>query len=358
MFEPLIDTKVTPKRRKVENLAYKSLKLFPKLAFTLLRLFALNEFEKDFSHWLKQSNSYKSKHRIKGRIDGTFTGKKYAKEMPFIKKLYDYVNSCYIKTHTLYIFVVSIDNKDYIVDFELVKKKKKGSNKIAKQMINRFVSALNEKNSFLHYCRLSLDGAWGNGDMLLYLYKKGFKYVSVKSGGKDLVHYNNEKISLKELERRLSTETTGFKKFNPKRRLKGDYISITVDLVNTNLSIRIVLRRFYSQSNGYRYLMLLSPCLSIYDYQIAQCYEGRWGVEECIKETKQVTKIEDYSFHSETADNIEMFISLRFCLYMVLNWYRVEYCRPSKTSLYKVAEYFKHYFNDIGGNSMWKLFSG
>ncbi len=46
MFEPLIDKKNTLKRRKVKNLAYNSLKLFPKLAFILVRLFARNEFEK------------------------------------------------------------------------------------------------------------------------------------------------------------------------------------------------------------------------------------------------------------------------------------------------------------------------
>lgn len=340
MFVCLIDKQITPKRSRVENLVYKALKLFPTLAFTLLRQFALNEFESDFSLWLKKSASSKSKHRIKVRIDGTFTGKKYANKMPFIKKLYDYVNACYIKTHTLYLLVVSIGKKDFIMDFELVKDKKKGNNKIAKSMLNRLISSLNDAPKFLHYCRLSLDGAWGNGDMLLWLSEMGFKYAVVKSGGKDLVHYNGENISLKNLERRLSTETNDFTKFNPKHRLKGDYISVTVDLVNTNLTIRIVLRRFYSQNNGYRYLMLLSPCLSIYDYQIVQCYEGRWGVEDCIKANKQVTKIKEYSFHSNTDDNIEMFISLRFCLYMVLNWYRVEYCRYSKTSLYKVAESF------------------
>ncbi len=223
---------------------------------------------------MKQLDSYKSKHRIKGRIDDTFTGKKYAKKMPFIKKLYDYVNSCYIKTHTLYIFVVSIDHKDYIVDFELVKKEKKGSNKIAKHMINRFINLLRDKKSSLHYCRLSLDGAWGNGKMLLWVSKMGFKYAAIKSGGKDLVYYNGEKISLKKLKKRLSDKTTDFKSFNTKHCLKGDYIGVTVDLVNTNLRIRIVLIRFKSKNGNYRYLMLLSPCLSIYDYQIAQCYEG------------------------------------------------------------------------------------
>jgi hypothetical protein len=39
-----------------------------------------------------------------------------------------------------------------------------------------------------------------------------------------------------------------------------------------------------------------------------------------------------------------MFLSLRFCLYMTLNWYRIEHCRPSKASLYDVADRFRDFF--------------
>lgn len=361
MFECLLSNNETPKRRLVENLVYKALKLFPKLAFTLLRTFAVNEFNNDFDLWLKKSDSYKSKNKIKVRIDSTFTGRKYGTKIPSLKKLYDYVNNCYIKTHTLYILLLSIGNKDFIVDFELSKKdrKERGSNKVCKDMLSRLINTVTNKDSFFHYCRLSLDGAWGNGDMLNWLSEKGFNYVSIKSGGKDLIVYKDGIIiSLKDLERFLSTKNEYYKQFNPKHNLEGDYFSITVKLYNTGLPIRIVLRRFISNRKGYRYLMLVSPNTAIYDYQIAQSYEGRWGIEDCIKSNKQITKIQDYSYHSEKETNIEMFLSLRFCLYMILNWYRVEYCKPKCTSLYKLEERFKYYLNSIGYKEMWKLFSG
>ncbi len=362
MFRPLLDKKETPKKSRVENLAYKALKMFPKMAFVLIRLFSIRELKKDYEEWLKKSPSTKSKKKFKARIDGTKSGKKYAKKMPALKLLYDYVNHCKIKTHTIYLFVVSLGYKDYIVDFKLVKKDKDGWNKIAKVMINRFIRSIGKKKQTLKYLRISLDGAWGNGNMLLYLYKKGFKYVAVKSGGKDLVEYNGNSYTLKAFEKFLA-KTFSFKEFTARYSLKGEYCSCIVKLISCNISIRIVLRRFKSNSKKepYRYLMLLSTNTNINevrDYQIAQIYEGRWGIEECIKCSKQVADITDYSYHSDKVTNIEMFLSLRFCLYMFLNWYRVENCRHSVTSLYKVAERFRLYFNSIGYNSIWKLFSG
>lgn len=361
MFECLIDKKNTQKRRRIENLVYKALKYFPKFfCIKLLRYYSRKELKKDYEEWLSKSHSHRSKKRLKARIDGTKTGKKYAKKMPLLKMLYDYVNRCYINTHVIYLMVVSIGNKDYIVDFRLVKKDNDSWNKIAKKMINILLRFLGKRKTTLNYLRLSLDGAWGNGDMLLYLSNKGFKYVSIKSGGKDIVNYDGQTFNLKGLESYLSKEGS-FKEFNPCHNLDGSYCSAIVHLDSKDIAIRVVLRRFVSSSKGYRYLMLLSSntdVQNVKDYQIAQCYKDRWGIEECIKECKQVVDLTEYSFHSSNANNIEMFLSLRFCLYMTLNWYRVEHCRPSKTSLYDVADRFRDFFQEIGYKEMWKLFSG
>jgi len=155
-------------------------------------------------------------------------------------------------------------------------------------------------------------------------------------------------LSLKDLERMLS-KTGSFKEFNKGHRLDGEYCAVTARLANRDLTIRVVLRRFPSKKkkDGYRYLMLLSVNTNIYDYQIAQCYKNRWGIEECIKESKQVVDLTKYSFHSETTTNIEMFLALRLICLMVLNWYRVEYCRPSRTSIWKVAKRFEYHFSAL-----------
>jgi hypothetical protein len=236
IFSCLFTMKETGNSKKQRNLAYKSLKIFPGFAIKLLRRFALKEFLNEYKIWETKSDTYKSKHKVKARIDGTKSGKKYGKMIPELERLWDYVNQCYIKTHEIYLFLVSIGHKDYIVDFLLVKKEKRdGWNKTAKRMINRQLKSLGYlKKSFLHYCRLSLDGAWGNGDMLKYLKEKAFKYVSIKSGGKDIVVYEGVEYTLKGLE-------------------------------------------FYLRTNG-KY------------FPLCQCYQGRWGIEDCIKACKEIVE--------------------------------------------------------------------
>jgi hypothetical protein len=361
MFKPLIRLKDTKTSRRIQNLAYKALKRFKRLPLRLVKHFSINELKIDLEQWLKKSDSYKSKHRIVARVDATKNGKKYAEKMPELAKLYDYVNKCYIKTHEIYIFLITIGRKHYIVDFCFVRRKKKfnkGCNDIAFRMI---IDLLNDlwkyRSEFIHYCRLSLDGAWGNGTMLSEIKGLGFQYNALKSNGKDLVEYNGKVMRLKELEKLLSTEE-GWKSFNPKHNLKGDYKSLEVKHVNEELSIKVVIRRFKSKKH-YRYLMLLCTNEKLNDFQISQCYEGRWGIEESIKELKsdKICDLTRYSFHSQGITNIVMFIALRFTCYMILNWYQVKYCRPSKTSMWKVAKGFEEFFISIGYKQIWKLFS-
>ena len=197
-----------------------------------------------------------------------------------------------------------------------------GWNKTAQRMINRILKILGKnQGDFLHHCRLSLDGAWGNGEMLQFVEKKKFRYTAIKSGGKDLVIYGEETLSLKSLEKKLLTENA-FRPFNEKHGLKGEYSSCLVQVKKTEQKIRIVLRKFKSKKK-IRTLMILSTNVNIYecyDYQIAQCYAVRWGIEECIKECKQIVDLTKYSFHSEKTANIEMFLVLRLICYMTLNW--------------------------------------
>ena len=360
-FRPLLSlNKKTKKMKELQKQSYYSLNKYSNSTMHVLYSFGRKEFTGDFRNWLSETDSYKSKNRIAIRIDGTKSGKKYGKKIPELEVLWDYVNRCKIRTHEIYIFVVSIGKKDYIVDFILVKKAhRKGWNYLAIEMIERFLNALgSQSENFIEFGRLSLDGAWGNGEMMEYIESKGFRYNAVKSGGKDIIKFFGLEMSLKNLEIYLST-FFNFKKFNPVHKLKGEYCSGTVELKEKNIPIKIVLRRFPKSKGGYRYLMILSTDLNVYDFQIAQCYCLRWGIEENIVECKQVIKITDYSYHSkEGPGNIEMFLALRFISYMFLNWYRVEHCRTSKTSIWKVADRFKEYFNDEGPKTVWKLFSG
>ncbi len=342
VFISFYSKKETKKSKALINLSYTVLrKKIRQLGYTLIRNYGLEEFKKNFTSWLTKSDSYKSKHRVKLRIDTTKTGKKYGFAIPELERLYDYVNKCHINTHELYICLISIDKKEYVLDFELVKKSNtKGDNKTAKKMIDRLIRSLGILSSpFIHYARVSLDGAWGNGEMLEYLSGKKFQYNAVKSGGNDLVCYQNDYISLKDLERALSI-TGKFKYFNEKHKLKGEYCSTNVCLKKSGLTIKVVLRRFYSEkSKEYRYLMILSVNTELYDYKIAQCYGDRWGIEECIKECKQIVDLTKYSYHSKaTTRNIELYLALKFICYMNINWYRVEYCRPALTSTWDVAK--------------------
>lgn len=347
------------KLNKVKSLAYKVLsKKLIRFAYQLIEGFALSEFKKDFQYWQTLSDSSKSKKRIAIRLDHTKSGHKYSKRMPELRKLYDYVSGSYINCHEIAVLLVSIGKKDYVVDFVLIKESHEGGyNVICQKLIKRFLNNLGGlKKDFLHYARLSLDGAYGNGTMMDFIEEKGFRYAAVKSSGKDLVEYQGNSMKLKELEQALS-QRNDFREFNPKHGLKGDFVLSIVTMKRTGQEIKVLLRRFKAKKRKYRYLLILSLDKDIEHYQIAQCYQRRWKIEDCFKESKGIVDLMGYSYHSKSSRNIEMFITLRLICYMILNWYRVEHCRPSKTSMWKVAKRFKKEFNAIGQKDLWNLFS-
>lgn len=353
----LYNKEETRKYKYLNLLTYRALK---KVGVNLLRDFALAEFTKDFTLWLSKSDSQKSKTRLAFRIDITKSGKKYGKDIPGLEWLYDYVNECYIKTHEIFLVLVSFGNKNYIMDFVLMRKSNRiGWNNLAQKVINRLIKKIASLEAdFKKYCRLSFDGGFGNGTMLQYLSEEHYQYAVVKSGGSDQVNYKNEIINLKKLEEKLAL-TGRFKVFNKKHNLEGEYCSAKVELINHNIPVKVVLRRFKKKkSKKYRYLLLISSNTNIYDYQIAQNYKLRWGIEECIKECKDMTGIMDYSYHTKgNAKNIESFLALRFIGYMIVNWYQVEHCRPSKTSFWRAAEKIRAQLTQMSYKALWNLFS-
>jgi len=353
----LYNKEETKKYKRLKILVYRPLK---RISVKLLVDFALSEFKEDFSLWLNKSDSQKSKISVAMRIDTTKSGKKYGKDIPGLEWLYDYVNRCYIKTHEIFLVLISIGKKNYIVDFVLLKKSRRhGWNNLAQKSINKLLKRLGcLEGGFKRYCRLSFDGGFGNGTMMKYLLEQGFQYSVVKSGGKELVQYNDKVFTFKRLEEYLAL-TGNFEEFNKKHDLNGMYCAATIKLINHDILVRAVLRRFKKKKGKkYRYLLIISSRTDIYDFQIAKCYELRWGIEECIKECKDRVGITSYSYHTKgSSKNIENFLALRFIGYMIVNWYRVEHCRPSRTSFWRTADRIERELSNMSYKALWDMFS-
>ena len=54
----------------------------------------------------------------------------------------------------------------------------------------------------------------------------------------------------------------------------------------------------------------------------------------------------------------ETFLALRFIVYMVVMWYRVEHTRPSKTTQKEVIERFRNLFDNLSPPAFQSLFVG
>jgi hypothetical protein len=359
---PFLNEKKSKTKSRLQNLVYKVLKSFPITAVQFLRCYGRTTFKNDFKEWLELSPSQKSKKHINVRVDGSKTGRKYGFIIPELQWLYDYVTKSKMLTHEIYVLLISIGDKDYIVDFLLKKKSDKGTNKIAQNMLYNLYNSMGTlKSDYKQWVRISLDGAFGNGDMLKWLAKHNFINSALKSGGKDNCNFTwNNKIyrgTLKWLEGFLA-KYGDFRTFNPCHKLSGEYVEIEVEI--SGIIVKVLLIRFKKKKKiGYRYLMILSLNLEWYAYQIFQTYKGRWPIETMFRTTKQRLDIEAYSFHSEnTTENIEMHLALRFIGYMWLNWYRIENTRPSKTSLNDVVNRWKLYLNNLNSRAFQLLFSG
>lgn len=362
IFRPFLKDNQSKTIDRLKNLAYKVLKSFPIFAVKFLRVFGRSAFKDHFKRWLKYSASQKSKHPINARVDGTKTGRKYGFVIPELQYLYDYVTKSKMMTHEIYVLLISIGEKDYIVDFKLKKKNEKGTNKIAQQMIyNLYNSMTSMKPDFKRWVKISLDGAFGNGSMVEWFARHNLKNIALKSGGKDNCNFVFNEImhkkTLKGLENYLA-ENVSFCKFNPCHKLKGEYVEIIAEI--NGIEVKVVLIRYEKKKKkGYRYLMLLSLNLDWYAYQIVKAYKGRWPIETMFRTTKQKFDLGVYNFHSEkTTENIEMHLALRFIGYMWLNWYRVEHTRRKRTSLNDVVIRWKQYLNNMSPKAFQLLFSG
>jgi len=340
--------------KKARELSYKVLKFEKELADMFLRGYAVMEFREEFREWLKKSASTKSKKPILLRIDGSKTGYKYGKNIPELRKLYDYVKKCNISTHEIYILLASIGRKDFIVDLK-IKAKQESVNDIAIDMLHNFIENVGDlKSELMKYKRLSLDGAWGNGNMLKKLKDLGITNTAIKSSGKNIVILpTGEKLSLKDLEEEL--KSSDFKQINSCHGLNDcEYTEIEVYFPEEELSVKVVLYRFKHK----HFLMLLSLNLEWHAFQILQCYKSRWGIEVCFRTSKQVLELEKYSYHSVDITNIRNYLALKFMGYMLVNWYRVDNTRLSLTSLKKVRLELESLFYDMQPKTVQMLFLG
>jgi hypothetical protein len=363
ILKPFIEPNGSKTQARLKDLGYKVLKIFPIAGVQLLRYLGRTAFKVHFSQWLSMSHSHKSKNPITCRVDGTKSGRKYGFSIPELQLLFDHVTNSRFKTHDLYVTMISIGHKDFIVDFLIKKKDDKGGvNRIVQRMIYNLCNSMGKhKAEFKKWVKIALDGAWGKGEILAWFTKHGFLNTVVKSGGVDLVKFQWKgttcSMKLKKMEKFL-IEQAHFKSFNACHHLEGQYFELTGLLISAKVSVKIVLYRFQSKKGKTRYLMLLSLRQDWYSYQILKAYKGRWPIEVMFRTCKQVLKIEKYSFHSEGTDNIEMFFALRFIGYMWLNWYRVAHTRPSITPLEKVVMRWRGYLNGLSPKAFQCLFSG
>ena len=135
----------------------------------------------------------------------------------------------------------------------------------------------------------------------------------------------------------------------------------------------MLVKYFGKQKVSDRYLLLLSPNLDWWPFQIVQCYKGRWQIEVMFRTSKQIFELENYSYHIivRETDNeqtikkkkeiklqaIEWHIALSFIGYMWMNWYRKEYTRIGKTQLRDIRKSWIKYFNLLSSKSILSLIS-
>lgn len=392
----LIIPKQTPMYDRIQNYSYKALASCPVEGQDLLSAFVQPAFEEDFRKWLDQEPFYKSRHPVISRIDASKLGRHYGNTIPHMKWQYDYVTKSNIKTLCIYVLLISIGDKEYIGGYTIPQLEgDTGSNLIAQDLFSAFYDALPSdlKQPFQEWGRVALDGGWGNGTMVSWLKEKGYHHVVIKSGGKDKVvdSCGHEYASLRDYEdmliSTLDDESESWRQFNSCYHLDGVwYYTEKVTLQTKNTEVQVVLLKYPAKKAHHkdRYLMLLSlPEEDWHSHQIVKAYKGRWGIETMFKTGKQRFDWEKIGYHikkiihypsegviKERTDEevkanqelafqrINRYLALRFMSYMIVNWYRVEWSRPSKTSLAQVIDRWKKYFDTLSPKAIQNLFAG
>jgi hypothetical protein len=359
----------------------------------LLKSFVNPIFEEDLSTWIASPAYNKSRNVLIARVDSSKTGKKYGHLIPETKVLYDYVDKKKMKTHEVFVLLISIGKKDYVGGFILCRKDRvDGVNESAKKLLQEFVSGLplNLQSEFTRHCRIALDGAWGNGTMIAWLSKTGNPNWVVKSGGKDNVRDCHGKVyTLKEFSIARQTECLRLGLFKPLNRthLEGiEYYTERVQLVSQGyLEIALILVRFPATQDTHkdRYLLLITqPSYYWSPFRAIQTYKGRWQIEVMFRTCKQDYELETYSCHVKTQvylgdkeiriqvseedlsvrkeqafSRIERHLAICFIRYMMIQWYRVADTRCKKTPLREVLLDWQTYLDKIPEKAFKRLFA-
>ena len=403
-FRPFLEHRFSKQREKLKTYGYKVLDRFPKAGLQLLKMFILPIFQAQFRIWLAKGIAYHSNFPVQLWIDGTLLGDHYGCLIPEIKYLFDYVKKRYSKTHSLYFLVASIHSKIFILDFRFYSKKTKlGTNGLAIKMIDELVASLDVdlRESFLKESRLAMDGSWGNHTMLQYLSNKGFRRIALKSGGSDLLIDNfGEEMKLYEWQDMMlighDYEEFSFRPILDQYDLPGvSYIREVVRLKKTGQSAQLFLVQFLTENHPPRYLTLISLDISDWHaHQVIKTYLARWGVEVVIRTGKQNFDWGKMHFHikwepeetewqnDETSkpitepesfldmekgkvkrerramNRMEVCFGLHCMSLMVVNWYRIDCTRPTKTPYKEVLRRWQSSFDDLSPNAFGRLFSG
>lgn len=384
------DNEVT---RRFEQLGYKVLDRFPLSGEELLKAFITPHLVSELKIWKKKDAPYRSRHPIQMRVDGTKGGRKYGKYIPELQNLYNYVEGNYIHTHDIYVLLVSIGEKDFVVGFLFHKKEDDlGINAIVQCLLTDLIDQVGGELGIMlkRYGRVSLDGAWGNGKMLTWLYENHFYNIAIKSSGKDNIRDNQgNEYSLKDFERMHKDilDDSFYQDFNPCHRLKRVvYYKQDVTLVSSGLEIQLIFLKYPAKKKKQkdRYLLLITfPHDRWYPFQVVQTYKWRWSIEVLFRTAKQHWGWDKYSFHSKSQltypskdakkewnddafadsqmralDRIKRYLVIRLMGYMVMDWYRVTHTRQSITPLKKVRERWANYFDQLHPKTLLKIFAG
>ena len=369
IFKPLL---TFPKRKALKRQQLYSYKLLDRIRFrgkALLLSVAFHEFLLDFETWLGKSDSYKSKHRLHVRIDRSDTGDHYGKNIPALQKVYDTSKGYSKRSHVIECLLVSLGKKDYVLDFNILCEDEKGYTSTFLMLHELLLRLGHHRDNFRRYCRLSLDGWYGKGKLFEYLQELGLTRSVLKSGGIDNVLYKNKEYTLTGLKKHLMNKGE-YRDFNPCHGFENcDYKECIVELMNKQIKLKAVLVRYHLKAPFQsRYLLLLSPNLEWWAYQIVQCYKARWQIEVMFRTSKQVLELKKKSYHTKDANpepaklkkkqnKIETHLALNLIGYMIINWCRIECTRMSRTSLDDIKLSWMKLFEGYSPKALQCLFS-
>lgn len=391
--EHLLKDPKSPFQKSMKNNFYKVTDTWYLEASKLLEACVMPQMKEMLAEWIEAKSYTKSRKPLLIRVDSTKTGLHYGKHIPELKWLYDHVQKTPILTHEVFILLVSIGTRDFIVDFKICSRDHR-SHPIASELLSRFLKKFSPETQEIikEKGRLSLDGAWGTGNFASGLTQKGWLKWVIKSAGKDLVFagegfeeqsladFQNEKVQY------LNQNPELWKSFHPSHRLSGaQYYKQKLFFVHSETYVNALLVKFSGKpGKKSRYLLLLAPEDNTWHpFQILKAYMGRWGIESTFRSLKQNHQFNKNGQHaknkkmdpeinrvvSRSKDEYEnalrkafkrLHISMitSFLGHMFFSEYRTLHTRPSRTSLQSVKIRLAQCLNKMSSNDLQKLFAG